>query len=285
MQHIFLSPHLDDAVASCGGTIARKVYEREDVLVVTVYTKNQNLSKIPNKFHKFAIYDIRKEEDKKALDKLSANYLWMDLVERAYSLPLPKRPTDVFKINLLKGIEQFKNIHIISKEIDKLLEKYPKAHIYSPLGIGNHYDHVEVFLSSLMYMVDYSLFEKFHFYLDFYGVISTKMRKKHYLGKTITNQGFKKPENSSFRFFMMTNVINSMIKGNNFESLLKPRYLDLDWKLETLSIKGYENLKLKALEQYESQVKLFGYKQTEKVLDTFHRNWNSSELYLRVSEF
>jgi LmbE family N-acetylglucosaminyl deacetylase len=32
MQHIFLSPHLDDAVASCGGTIAKLVYQREEVM-------------------------------------------------------------------------------------------------------------------------------------------------------------------------------------------------------------------------------------------------------------
>ncbi|MHA1217998.1 MAG: hypothetical protein ACTSO5_04845 [Candidatus Heimdallarchaeaceae archaeon] len=55
MQHIFLSPHLDDAVASCGGTIAKLVYEREDVLVLTVYTRKPDLKSIPKKFHKYAI--------------------------------------------------------------------------------------------------------------------------------------------------------------------------------------------------------------------------------------
>ncbi|MHA1223109.1 MAG: hypothetical protein ACTSP3_07610 [Candidatus Heimdallarchaeaceae archaeon] len=35
MWHIFLSPHFDDVVASCGGLIAKLIYEQEEVLVYT----------------------------------------------------------------------------------------------------------------------------------------------------------------------------------------------------------------------------------------------------------
>ena len=282
MQHIFLSPHLDDAVASCGGTIAKLVYKREDVLVVTVYTRQPDLKSLSKKFHKYAIYDQRKKEDQNSLDKLSADYKWLEIDERAYRTPLVKKPTDVFKINLSEGLKQFINISEIQAELEKIFEKNPKSKIYAPLGIGNHFDHVEVFLASLMYMVDNALFDNFLFYLDSYGMFSTKMRKKHYLGKKIVSLGAKKPENSSFRWFMITTVMNSMISGNAIEKLLPSKYLDIEWELKTNSIKGYEKLKLSALECYESQVKLFGIKTLKKFFSRHHKNWDSSEIFMKA---
>ncbi|MCK4971910.1 MAG: PIG-L family deacetylase [Candidatus Heimdallarchaeota archaeon] len=285
MQHIFLSPHLDDAVVSCGGTIAKLVYQREDVLVVSVFTKNPDIKKIPKKFHKFAIYDQRKKEDQKALNRLSVDYKWLDVEERAFRQPLLKKPTDIFKINLSEGLEQFSNIPIIHAELDKLIEKYPKAKFYAPLAIGNHYDHVEVFLASLMYMVDYAIFEKFQYYIDFYGMISTRIRNKHYLGKKLITLGTKKPETSSFKLFMISTIMNSMISGHTIESLLPSKYLDIEWMLKTNSIRGYEKLKLSALESYESQLKLFGQRTIRKFFKRYHNNWDNSELFLQAKMY
>ena len=281
MQHIFLSPHLDDAVASCGGTIAKLVYQREDVLVLTVFTKNPDIEKIPKKFHKFAIYDQRKKEDQKALNRLSVDYKWLDIEERAYRQPLLKKPTDIFKINLSEGLKQFSNITKIQAELDKLIEKHPKSIFYAPLAIGNHFDHVEVFLATLMYMVDYAIFEKFQFYVDFYGMISTRIRNKHYLGKKLITLGTKKPETSSFKLFMISTIMNSMISGYSIESLLPSKYLDIEWVFKTNSIKGYEKLKLSALECYESQIKLFGQRTLRKFFERYHNNWDNSELFLQ----
>ncbi len=282
MQHIFLSPHLDDAVASCGGTIAKLVYEREDVLVITVYTRGPDIKSLPKKFHKFADYDLRKKEDQIALDRLSADYKWLDIEERAFRTPLLKKPTDVFKINLSEGLKQFLNISEIKSELNKIFKENPKTRIYAPLGVGNHFDHVEVFLASLMYMVDNALFDNFLFYLDSYGMFSTKMRRKHFLGKKIISRGTKKPEKSSFKWFMITTVMNALISGNAIEKLLPSKYLDLEWELKTNSIKGYEKLKISSLKCYESQVKLFGIKTIDKFFDRHHKNWDSSELFLKV---
>ena len=280
MQHVFLGAHLDDAVASCGGTIAKLVYERAEVLVITVFTREPVTKSLSKKFHKFADYDLRKKEEQVALDKLSADYKWMDIEERAYRAPLLKKPTDVFKINLSEGLKQFINISEIQKELDKIFEKNPKSKIYAPLGIGNHFDHVEVFLASLMYMVDNALFDNFLFYVDFYGIASTKIRKKHYLGNKIITRGTKKPEKSSIKLYMITSVLNSMISGHSIEKILPSKYLDIEWELKTNSIKGYEKLKRASLDCYESQVKLFGKKALDKFFRRHHSNWESSELFL-----
>lgn len=285
MQHIFLSPHFDDAVVSCGGTIAKLVYQREDVLVLTVFTKNPDIKKLPKKFHKFAIYEQRKREDQKALDRLGVDYKRLDVEERAYRQPLLKKTTDIFKINLSEGLKQFSNIAKIHAEFDKLIEKYPKTTFYAPLAIGNHFDHVEVFLASLMYMVDYAIFEKFQFYIDFYGMISTRIRNKHYLGKKLITLGTKKPETSSFKLFMISTVMNSMISGHSIESLLPSKYLDIEWVLKTNSIKGYEKLKLSALECYDSQIKRFGQRTMRKFFERYHNNWDNSELFLQAKMY
>ncbi len=282
MKHIFLSPHLDDAVGSCGGLIAKLIYQREKVLVLSLYTKNLDLSKLPQKYHKFANYEERKMEDKKAMDRLSADYRWLDLPERAYRDPIPKKPTGVFKINLSAGLAQFPNIKRIQEEISKAIDESPNSIIYAPLGVGNHFDHVELFIASLMYMVDYALYDQFRFYVDFYGMISTKIRKKHYIGKKLIRKGLKKPEKSSLKFLMLTSVMNTMISGSSIEKLLETKYRSLNWELEPISIHGYENLKFTAMEYYESQIKLFGKEQARKVVETYHKNWDNSELYLKA---
>ena len=44
-------------------------------------------------------------------------------------------------------------------------------------------------------------------------------------------------------------------------------------------IKGYENIKLTALDCYESQVELFGKKQVKKLILQYHKNWSDSLVY------
>jgi len=166
----------------------------------------------------------------------------------------------------------------------EIFEKNPKSKIYTHLGVGNHFDHVEIFLASLMYMVDNALFDSFIFYLDSYGMVSTRIRKKHYLGKQIISLGSKKPDSSTFKWFIITSVINSTISGNEIEKLIPSKYLDLDWEFVANSIKGYEKTKFSALMCYESQMKLFGEKHLAKFFNRHHENWNSSELFLKVKE-
>ncbi len=50
MRHFFLSPHLDYAVASCGGLIAKLVYQRDEVSVISIYTKNPDLTMLSEKY-------------------------------------------------------------------------------------------------------------------------------------------------------------------------------------------------------------------------------------------
>ncbi|MHA1400866.1 MAG: hypothetical protein ACTSQE_11020 [Candidatus Heimdallarchaeaceae archaeon] len=153
-----------------------------------------------------------------------------------------------------------------------MLNEYPNSKIYVPLGIGNHFDHIEVFLSSLMYMVDNALHNQSVFYEDFYGMISTKIRNKHYIIKSYGKRKMKKPERSSFKFFIITNVMSTMISEPSIETFLEPKYKNLVWKCVPEQIKDYEEQKIKAINFYESQVKLFGIKHLKRALEVYHRN-------------
>ncbi|MHA1667881.1 MAG: PIG-L deacetylase family protein [Candidatus Heimdallarchaeaceae archaeon] len=282
MWHIFLSPHFDDVVASCGGLIAKLIYEQEEVLVYTIFTHSPNIFFLPKRLHKFTNYQTRVEEDQNALSKLGVDSRHMGLLENAFHPPFFKRPTDVFRLKLKKGLEQFPNLERIWEELENITEEFPKSQIYVPLGIGNHFDHIEVFLAALMYMVDHQDYERFLFYIDFYGMISTKIRKKHYLGLKIIKKGFQKPEKTSLRFFFFSFFLSLIIKGANINKLLDEKYTNLHWSLKQENITGYEKLKLLALEEYKSQVKLFGENALKKALNTFHTNWDHSELYFQA---
>ena len=90
---IFISPHLDDAVLSCGGGIARLTGLDERVTVVTVFTGDQSpgepLSKLAVRSHaSWAAGDqpfaARRAEDLEALGRLGATAEHLGLLDAIY---------------------------------------------------------------------------------------------------------------------------------------------------------------------------------------------------------
>src|SRR5581483_1829330 len=94
-RHIFLSPHFDDVVYSCGGTLGVQVSCGLRPLVITIFSgppaPNQELSPLAIQEHRkmgvgvtqepgYAI-EVRQKEDAAALDYLQADYLWLDYPE------------------------------------------------------------------------------------------------------------------------------------------------------------------------------------------------------------
>ena len=95
-QHIFLSPHFDDVVYSCGGTIGVQVSCGLRPLVMTIFagipSLNVELSPYAQQgqrsmgFGQDAASAVaaRRQEDVTALDYLHADYLWLDYVDAIY---------------------------------------------------------------------------------------------------------------------------------------------------------------------------------------------------------
>src|ERR1700726_4374021 len=89
-RHIFLSPHFDDIVYSCGGTLGVQLSAGLRPLVITVFggapATPVELSSFAADMHRrmgfkqdaqFAVA-ARRREDAAALDHLRAHYLWLD---------------------------------------------------------------------------------------------------------------------------------------------------------------------------------------------------------------
>ncbi|WP_428487140.1 PIG-L deacetylase family protein [Rhodopila sp.] len=142
-QALALSPHLDDAVFSCGGTLARLVNEGWQVTICTAFTRSVPS---PSGFALACQLDkglppdadymgLRKAEDAAACERLGASPLWLDLPEaphrgyaNAQALFAPPRNDDAVALPL-------------SDMLRDLLKVRP-ALLLAPQALGGHVDHV-----------------------------------------------------------------------------------------------------------------------------------------------
>lgn len=151
-NHVYLSPHLDDAVFSCGGAILRQREAGERALVVTFCTAAPDprgpFSPLALEFHRIWALDpgevvaARLREDELAMERIGSDYYWAGLLDAIYRAPHaydtrarlfgavapddPQRP----------ALEQI---------IGALRERMPGARLYAPLGVGAHVDHQLVY--------------------------------------------------------------------------------------------------------------------------------------------
>ncbi len=149
MKHLFLSPHFDDAVLSCGATIQQLVASGESVEVRTI------MAGLPHSLPDTAIVrDLhdrwqeggnpvraRIEEDKLAVERLGAVCtrfsFWLDCiyrVTRSGKVLYPDGESIFGEINPEDVAAQLlPTVVLEANEIPN--------HIYAPLGAGHHVDH------------------------------------------------------------------------------------------------------------------------------------------------
>ena len=151
-RHIYLAPHLDDAVLSCGGLIHRQTEAGESVLVITVFAG----SSICTELSIFATYlyhtwnlgmdpmEGRRMEDQRALAFLGAEYRHLEHMDCIYrGVPdgggwlYPKRD-DIFG-----GVHpaELDYGRALARELGPALPLAGGTTLYAPLGIGHHVDH------------------------------------------------------------------------------------------------------------------------------------------------
>lgn len=147
---IFLSPHLDDAIYSCGGLIARQVRQEQSVTVLTVFAGDPPdgpLSTYAEELHhrwgagRDAI-EYRREEDLKACGRLGAAAVHTGVPEAIYRKVGADHhlyPTEEEVFGELRE-EDKALVGELAAAFDEISP--PGAYLYAPLALGGHVDHV-----------------------------------------------------------------------------------------------------------------------------------------------
>lgn len=150
---VFVSPHLDDAVLSCGYLLEKLKEANKNILIITVFTKCTKVPPTPQAINFIEIcgYDSglhlfknREKEDIEALKIFSAQHAFLGFTDAAWRLDRKRLP--IYKTQKIQfsGRISMKDKHIINnikQELKKYLQ-YKNSLILAPLGVGNHVDHV-----------------------------------------------------------------------------------------------------------------------------------------------
>jgi LmbE family N-acetylglucosaminyl deacetylase len=147
-DHIYLSPHLDDAALCCGGAIARHANNGARVLVVTLCTgappPDGPFSTLAQAEHRgwglapAEVISTRLREDDLALARLDADTYRAGMLDAIY-----RRPDVYNSRDALFGTPAPDDALLYSTRqlIAALHSRTPRATFYAPLGVGNHVDH------------------------------------------------------------------------------------------------------------------------------------------------
>ena len=153
-RHIFLSPHFDDAIYSCGGTLGVQVSCGLHPLVITVFAStpppDTELSPFATLIHRKmgfsqdigaeTVVATRRKEDARALNYLHADYLWLDYPDAIYR----GIPAYYAGNSDLVGEVDPGDMWIdkqLAQDLVTLHQRLPDAVWYAPLGVGRHIDH------------------------------------------------------------------------------------------------------------------------------------------------
>jgi LmbE family N-acetylglucosaminyl deacetylase len=167
---IYLSPHLDDAVLSCGGQIYQQSAAGKRMLIVTV-AAGEPQTKVRSLFaefqhHSWGLRDeeaiqARRAEDARAAARLGAETLFWSLPDAIYRLH-PETGDALYAADesLFGPLSPAESVLV--GDLAGQLAKLPAAgRVVAPLSLGNHVDHqltraaAEQVFEDLLYYEDY----------------------------------------------------------------------------------------------------------------------------------
>lgn len=250
---LVISPHLDDAVLSLGGTIARWTSGGERVVIGTIYTTGPELAEVPASMRKFADYTTRRAEDEAAGRVVGAELRCMDRIERAFRRPFL---TGTQFFSTPESRDGFGALRDIGAAIDALLDPAPDR-IVLPLGIGNHVDHVETLVAATDRILARELADRVLFYEDFYALSDT-IRRQHPVASRVRWRPWQAPLLRARRLGVILNAIAAARRGPSIDALLAGPWRTASWSLEASPLGEHEATKLEAIARYDSQTRAFG---------------------------
>jgi LmbE family N-acetylglucosaminyl deacetylase len=143
-EHVYLSPHLDDAVLSCGGAIAAASAQGERTLVVTICSavpspRIERAAMGASPVPEYLCMSRRLAEDSQALDLLGVDYYRAGELDAVFRRPEAYAPPR-FPVGEVAPSDPLEDG--VRHLLQSLFVTFPNATVHAPLGIGNHVDHV-----------------------------------------------------------------------------------------------------------------------------------------------
>jgi LmbE family N-acetylglucosaminyl deacetylase len=138
---LIISPHPDDAVLSCGASIAALCAKGCNVVTATVFTHPGNA------VNKAAHYTERRAQDQQALRMLGAGCIHMGFTDA----PFRNHTWNNFSTLLFHHHtppHQLPLVQDIAAAIHRLIQEWQPQEVWYPLGAGGHIDHQLVWHSS-----------------------------------------------------------------------------------------------------------------------------------------
>ncbi len=148
-DRLYLSPHLDDVVLSCGGLIRKQTLAGERVLVVTLFAgvpSYEHLSPFGRFLHLTVgnhpdLVGLRRLEDQAAVRSLGGDFLHLEFLDAIY------RQDAGFLYKSERAL--FGSLHPkdepLKRELlpllERIAERFGTPPIYAPLAAGHHVDH------------------------------------------------------------------------------------------------------------------------------------------------
>ena len=149
MKWIYISPHLDDAVYSCGGLIWEQTQSGQEVEIWTICAADppgDNYSEFAETLHQNwnlgdKVISIRRDEDRNACQILGSSPRYFSTLDCIYRTSPSGNFYYQSEEDLFGGLDtgEAPLIKILSEELTNQIP--PDAKVASPLGIGNHVDH------------------------------------------------------------------------------------------------------------------------------------------------
>ena len=153
--HLYLSPHLDDAVLSAGGRMYRQIALGHRVVIATFCTLDSSsqypLSPLARAVHEkwgnpVAPYALRREQDVKACGLLGAEWRHLGFADAIYRRG--PRESDCYGTfeSLFGAIPTWDSelCAAMAAEIERLVVELDPADVFGPLGVGSNIDHCHV---------------------------------------------------------------------------------------------------------------------------------------------
>jgi LmbE family N-acetylglucosaminyl deacetylase len=137
---IFISPHPDDAVWSCGGRMAKLIQDNKKVVAVTLFDGDSAIQS-KDSWRTIARPGLRRLENQLALKILGAEHVSLKMTDAALradknGAPLYASPKALFE---RRHGEDEETIHTLAEALKCLVGV--ACEINAPLGFGGHIDH------------------------------------------------------------------------------------------------------------------------------------------------